>query len=339
MSKNYFCCFLLLFCLSIQAQIINFPDANFKNKLLQATMNNGIAVGSDGNFTVIDTNGDNEIEVAEAMAVHYLDLNNSSITSLLGIENFGNLSWLNCNGNNVSLAPLSSLSNLNGISCMNCGLTSLQGIENLPHLQSISFSNNPISAVNLQNLPELWRIWGENTSLTSLNLCGTQVRFLWISNNPFLTSLYLKNGIVSSDLARYGRQVPPPLHNFEFGNTPLLSYICYDEGEYDAVYYGISFNPTGKTLTTDCDTTCALSIPNAQSEVIFSLYPNPTNNILHLVLSPETIVKSGCIYNMMGQKVVTFDTVATDVSFLPQGHYLIALETDKGKATKPFVKL
>ncbi|NNT71542.1 T9SS type A sorting domain-containing protein [Flavobacterium sp. IMCC34852] len=306
---------------------------------MTATVNNGTAVGSDNNFIVIDANNDNEIEAAEAMAVYQLDLSNSSIVSLSGIENFMNLSWLNCNYNNLTLLPLGSLNNLNGISCMNCGLTSLQGIENLPHLQSINFSNNPITAVDLQNLPALWRIWGENTSLTTINLCGTQVRFLWIANNPFLTSLYLKNGIVSSDFARYGRQVPPPLHNFEFGNNPLLNYICYDEGEFDAVFYGINFNTTGKTLTTDCNSTCALSVPNTLSTVNFSIYPNPTNGKLNLVLSPQTIVKAGFIYDMLGQKVVTFDSVAIDVGFLSQGTYFITLETNQGMATQPFVKL
>ncbi|WP_333879393.1 T9SS type A sorting domain-containing protein, partial [Flavobacterium sp.] len=332
-------CIFLVQCLFSQAQIINFPDFNFKNRLLMADVNNGIAVDNNYSFIVIDTNGDNEIEVAEALAVYQLDLSNSSITSLSGIEYFANLSWLDCDSNSVSLLPLGSLTNLNGISCRNCGLTSLDGIEDLLHLQSINFSNNPITAVDLQNLPELWRIWGENTLLTSINLCGTQVRFLWIENNPLLTHLYLKNGVVSNDLARYNRQIPPPLHNFEFGNTPLLNYICYDEGEYDAVYYGIDFNPTGKTLTTDCNNTCALSVPNTLSTVDFSLYPNPTNGMLNLVLSPQTIVKSGFIYNTVGQKVVTFDTIAIDVGFLPQGTYFLTLETNKGIATESFVKL
>jgi hypothetical protein len=328
----------MLLAINAQAQIINFPDLNFKNKLLSATVNNGIAVGNNNNFIVIDTNADNEIDVSEALAVYQLDLSTSSITSLSGIENFANLSWLNCNNNNVTLVPLSGLTNLNGISCMNCGLTSLEGIEDLPHLQSLNFSYNPLTAVDLQYLPELWRIWGENTSLTSINLCGTQVRFLWITNNPFLTSLYLKNGVVSNDLAKNGSQIPPPLHNFEFGNTPLLTYICYDEGEYPAVFYGIGFNTSGKTLTTDCNA-CALAVADNQSSALFSIFPNPTRGLLSLVLSPQTNVKSGFIYNAMGQKVLTFDTVAIDVGFLPQGTYFLTLETNNGLATQPFVKL
>lgn len=293
MIKQYFFWICLVFGFNATAQVINFPDANFKNLLLTELL---VDTNADGiNDSDVDTNNDGEINQLEALQVTWLTINGSNITNLSGIEYFTQITDLYISG-----------------------------------IQATS--------VNLSSFSLLWRMWCNNTFITEINLCGTNVRHLWCQDNPYLTSLYLKNEVISNDLAKNGSQIPPPLHNFEFGNTPLLNYICYDEGEYPAVLYGIGFNTSGKTLTTDCNNTCALSVADNES-IDFGVYPNPTNNILHLVLSPETIVKSGCIYNIMGQKVVTFDTVATDVSFLPQGHYLIALETDKGKATKPFVKL
>ena len=101
------------------------------------------------------------------------------------------------------------------------------------------------------------------------------------------------------------------------------------------IYFDFNFPIVTNTVST---TVTALGINDFNTST-FTIYPNPTNGMLNLVLSPQTIVKAGFIYNIVGQKVVTFDTVATDVSFLPQGTYFITLETDKGKATKPFVKL
>lgn len=53
--------FLLFICVVSNAQIINIPDQNFKNKLLQANINNQIA-----GWTKIDTNNNGEIEESEA---------------------------------------------------------------------------------------------------------------------------------------------------------------------------------------------------------------------------------------------------------------------------------
>lgn len=336
-------CLLLLFFLNgfvAPSQVINFPDINFKTRLMQSSVTTNIAVDVNGDFIVIDANGDNEIQVEEALTVYDLDLNNSSITSLSGIEYFANLRWLNCSGNQVSsLNALSGLTHLNGINCMGCGLTSLAGIEDLPNMQSIFFSNNPISSVNLQSLPELWRIWGWNTLLSELNLCGTQVRTLWINDNPNLISLYLKNGVVSSDLARTVRQIPPPLHNFEFGNTPLLTYICYDEGELPAILYAINQNTTGKTLTTTCNNSCTLDGQAVQESNNVIFYPNPTTQLLQLSSSQDIHISEITIFNMLGQLVLTVNNNhAIDVSSLTGGNYLIVMLTDKGKINKKFIK-
>ncbi|MBK8442578.1 MAG: hypothetical protein IPL35_03800 [Sphingobacteriales bacterium] len=57
------------------AQIVNIPDPNFKNALLNHS-------------PIIDTNNDGEIQVAEAEAVDSLYLFNKNITDLTGIKAF-----------------------------------------------------------------------------------------------------------------------------------------------------------------------------------------------------------------------------------------------------------
>ena len=101
MKKLYFLFFLTIGFLG-NAQIINFPDIEFKNKLLSANPTVSIAKDVNSNNIKIDSNNNNEIEVAEALAVYYLDINNvglnptlnNYITNLSGLENFLNLEYL-----------------------------------------------------------------------------------------------------------------------------------------------------------------------------------------------------------------------------------------------------
>jgi uncharacterized repeat protein (TIGR01451 family) len=129
----------------------------------------------------------------------------------------------------------------------------------------------------------------------------------------------------------------PGSHGYvAFKIKPKSNVVLNDVIENTAnIYFDYNF----PIVTNTVSTTVVNLGTNDFDQNTFTIYPNPTSGMLNLVLSPQTIVKAGFIYNMVGQKVVTFDTVATDVSFLPQGTYFITLETDKGKATKPFVKL
>ena len=79
---------LLFVGMTCQAQIINFPDANFKAKLLAANSSNTIASSVSPTFVEpptyvywefsaynsIDTNGDGEIQFSEAAAIKVLAL-------------------------------------------------------------------------------------------------------------------------------------------------------------------------------------------------------------------------------------------------------------------------
>ena len=77
--KNLISLFVFCFAIAASAQVINFPDANFKQKL--------ILLG-------VDLNSDNEIQVSEAMQRTHLDLISYSITNISGLEYFVNLETL-----------------------------------------------------------------------------------------------------------------------------------------------------------------------------------------------------------------------------------------------------
>ena len=284
---------LLLLSFIVKAQIINFPDANFKNALL--TTNCAYLVGGSGQSDV-DANDNGEIEVSEALDVL----------------------WLNLNGGNIS---------------------NLSGLESFTNMTHFYIYTNPITSMELSTLSHLTVLNVNYTSITEINLCGTAVSWLWCNDNPNLQTLYLKNNIVSSDLAKTS-QIPPPLHNFEFYNTPQLTYICYDDGEYEAVLHGLGYNTTGKTLTISCDAACTLSVESPSFGNTVSVYPNPTSGLLNIAVADNQPIIKTTINNVLGQTIMTSENSTTlDISSLTKGYYFITVETERGTETKKIIKL
>src|SRR5215471_16241233 len=99
MKKICFFFIAISFGVSLQAQIVNIPDANFKAKLLAADTTNNIAKDSNINWIKIDINNDGNIDITEASRVAYLVVADAGISDLTGIEQFSNLINLSCPNN------------------------------------------------------------------------------------------------------------------------------------------------------------------------------------------------------------------------------------------------
>ncbi len=119
MKKLYFLFAVFLFCVSGKAQIINFPDANFKARLLQTGTNSSVAQGQLGNNILIDTNSDDEIDAIEAQAVYRLNLQDGTIFSTEGLNYFINLRVLQAAYNFFTNIDVSALPNLDTIDVAN----------------------------------------------------------------------------------------------------------------------------------------------------------------------------------------------------------------------------
>ncbi len=130
MKKLYFLFAVVLFFVSGKAQIINFPDANFKARLMQSGINSFVAQGQLGNNILIDSNGDNEIDVAEAEVVYTLNLQDASIFELEGLNFFVNLRYLSIGYNHFSVLDVSSLPFLQNLSAGNCQNLTYINIKN-----------------------------------------------------------------------------------------------------------------------------------------------------------------------------------------------------------------
>jgi len=169
--KNYYLLLFLLFGLFGKAQIINFPDANFKAKLLAASPSNYIAQNLTGNYFKIDVNNNSEIEVSEALNVSYLDLSYYSIQSLEGILNFSNLVNLNCMLNELTSLNVNGLINLITLNCSSNNLSSLN-LNGLINLTTLQCYGNLLTSLNANGLVNLDVLMCADNNLVSLDVGG-----------------------------------------------------------------------------------------------------------------------------------------------------------------------
>ena len=152
---------LILLCLPMigLGQNVNIPDANFKAYLV-------------GN-TAINTNGDAEIQVSEAIVFNgTIDCNNLNISDLTGIADFTALTELECTNNQLTSLDVSANTALTTLRCANNQLTSLD-VSAATALSFFQCQNNQLTSLDVSN----------NTALIILSCYGNQ-----------LTSLDVRNG-------------------------------------------------------------------------------------------------------------------------------------------------
>lgn len=338
------------------SQVINFPDANFKNKLLTVgyacigeSMDNCFFGGS------IDSNNNGEIEVSEAEAVAILQLSSANISDLTGIEYFTNLERLDCafnsnltsinlsqltslkmlqlRNNQLSSLNLSGLNQLEELSCQNNQLTSLD-ISEQTQLKLLLCEGNQISSLNFSNNPALQRVYCGNNLLTTLDFgANSQLFDLGCRNNPNLSSVNIKNGMTHL----FGAGT---LYNQCWNNLPNLNYICADNDEISALQSFLTGCEVTQNVTIDSN--CPLGVNEFNNES-FVVYPNPSSGIVSINTTGGT-VKRVRVLNGLGQEVLPMmdlveDNTVVDLSGLMVGVYWMVLELGDGRqVVKKLVK-
>ena len=142
--KNLLFLFILIASINgLNAQIINFPDANLKTALLNSnSVNFTYATDINGNSVSVDANQDGNITITEALLIYRLYLSNLSISDMSGIENFVNLTDLICDNNQLTSLDLTQNTNLLSLGCFSNQLSQLF-IQNLTNLQNLNcYTNN-----------------------------------------------------------------------------------------------------------------------------------------------------------------------------------------------------
>ncbi|WP_163409445.1 leucine-rich repeat domain-containing protein [Flavobacterium ajazii] len=163
--------------------IVDIPDANFKNALLNHS-------------PAIDTNSDREIQCSEATAFRgLLNVSGKNISNLTGIEAFTNIARLYCYNNQLTSLNVSANTAMQYLYCDNNQLTSLDLSANtsLRYLECIS---NRLTSLNLSKNWGLKLLACTNNQLTSLNLANgnnTNFSYLYAGDNPNLTCIQVDN--------------------------------------------------------------------------------------------------------------------------------------------------
>lgn len=121
--------------------------------------------------------------------------------------------------------------------------------------------------------------------------------------------------------------------NWENRRIPLSTYagqnirIAYVHQDANSTY--LKLDDINITLNTGI-----LSIENSAN-----IYPNPSNNILHI--HTNSIINSIELFNMMGQRVAVYDATGTDTqistSHLIPSIYLIRIHTENGVINQKFM--
>ncbi len=202
---------ILIFIIStiyVNAQIINFPDANFKTKLLQANVNNFIAKDLNNNYCKIDINSNNEIEISEAINIKNLKINAVNIQNLEGISNFSNLENLDCSYNQITNLNAINLTNLKYLTCSYNQITNLN-VNNLTNLISINCNNNFLTTIDVSNLAQINKLYVHNNQLSAINTTAlmnlkelgcenNQITELNLTSNTLLEKLYCRSNLITN---------------------------------------------------------------------------------------------------------------------------------------------
>jgi len=242
--KPYILLLLFLSPMLVRAQIINFPDENFKAILLQAN--------------TIDKDGDGEISVEEAEDIAFLYLFNGNINDVTGLEYFVNVKQINLGENNLTVLDISALSKLEMLDVDNNKLTSLSlngaeslielscsgneitelDLEGAPNMEFLVCGVNQIEELDLSRIPNLKILDCSFNRLTGLDFSYTpDLSWLFMSLNPFvaidfapLSKLeYLD--CTSSHLTSVDLSVCPRLENLNIGYSDSLQHLNIKNGQ------------------------------------------------------------------------------------------------------------
>jgi hypothetical protein len=224
--KKIYSLMLAFFVVNISfAQLVNIPDANFKDTLLNYE-------------PVIDINNDNEIQVSEAenysgvidVSIDDFELD-KKIYDLTGIEAFINITELHVLGHEFSGLSL-DFSNNTELLVLDIGYTGFDqlNIDHNDKLQELNISGyrNAIDVSHLTNLEELnIRHTGfssidlsQNTKLKKLQFFASDISSIDLSQNTDLE--WLTSG-------------GSPLQTLDVSNNTKLQYLEMQSSDYDSI--------------------------------------------------------------------------------------------------------
>lgn len=265
---------------SIHAQNVNIPDANFKAYLLANS--------------VINTNADAEIQVAEAAAyTGDISCSNLSIADMTGLEAFVNIWYLDCSRNDLTSLDVSANTALTQMHCWDNQLTALD-VSNNTSLTYLRCRVNQLSALDVTNNTALSILLcgsnlfttidlSQNVNLTQLEINDNGLTALDITNSPLITNLNIQNNALtaldlSNNTSLTNLYCPNnSLTSLDISNSAsLLSINCYLNA-IEAL--DLSNNPVFVSLDASYNALTSLNIANGNNSNVSDFYVSNNPNL------------------------------------------------------------
>lgn len=339
---------------TIGAQYTLIPDLNFESKLISLGIDSGVV--------------DGKVLTSSVNTLISLNVSNSSISDLTGIQDFVALQSLDCQKNNLTSLDLSKNGDLIGINCStnklanfintnNLGLTHLYcsanqltslDVTKYIGLTNLSFSSNKITSIDISSNNLLVRLWCNSNLLTELNItnnpslielnCGTnQLSQLNVSKNTALTKLYCYyNQITSIDVSQNSKLEWFMCHfnqltSIDVSNNPKLD--IFDCLNNKITSLDISKNPLITELACENNQLTNLNLKNGANTILDLTYSNFVNNPNLKCIQVDDVSYSNTYWSAKKDVTATFNTDCTPYTLIPDANFedkLISLGIDSG---------
>lgn len=289
---------------------LEIPDANFKSYLI--------------NNLDINKNSDAEIQVSEAASFYgVIDCSNKNISSLIGIQEFINISSLYCYNNSLDSLDISKNKFLFNLNCRGNNLKALNVSSN-EYLAGLYCGFNQLDSLDVSS----------NTNLQQLNCHYNNISELDISKNEELNMLNaFNNKLTKLNVANSNNSSIAVLNVI---NNENLSCIKIDE----------NFTPNmswKKDSITNYSSNCSnyelLDVSSLSENVKndIRVIPNPASKLI--TINSKYSIQNISVYNAMGHRVTESSLQKIDVSYLLPGVYVAKIYTvSNGVITKQFIK-
>lgn len=238
--KTFYLSILLLCIFKISdAQIVNIPDANFKNALVNSNCATHLSWPISGGFNLydVDLNNNGEIEVSEAENIRVLYIDEYNISSLEGVQYFTNLEYLNCEENVITQLDLNDMTNLEGLECDDNQLVNLN-LNNCSNLSYLNCRDNQLTSVDLVGTTNLKLINIQHNQLSTINLQDCiDLEDFYAGDNPFV-SLNFQNNINLINLSFYYSQVS----SIDLSNNINLEDLSIPYNQFSSIDISANLN-------------------------------------------------------------------------------------------------
>ena len=207
----------LLTALQCFSQNVTIPDANFKAYLV-------------GDLS-INTNGDSEIQVSEAVSyVGVINCSGRNILDLTGIEAFTEITRLFCEANQLTALNVTQNRKLLTLSCRNNQLSSLDVTQNT-NLTALLCAFNQLASLDVSQNLDLVHLISEGNLLSTLDITqNTRLQTLFLDLNQ-LTTINTSN---NTDLAMFSC-VSNQLTNLSLVNNINLRRLGVDNNQLSSL--------------------------------------------------------------------------------------------------------